>query len=959
MARPTSDGTEHAGPDTWVASFGPFQLSTASRLLAKDGVPVHLGGRALSLLIALVGSAGLIIGKKELMARAWPDVVVDEGSLRVHMVAIRKALGDGQSGARYVANVTSQGYCFVAPVTRLKPTIVPDLKAAASDSTNGLPAPPRRMIGRESAVSLIQAELLRKRFVTIAGPGGIGKTTVAAAVAHSLLPEFGGAVRFVDLAAVSEGAYVAGTLAATLGLAHSDAASSIVDFLRDRRMLIVLDSCEHIIGAAAELAERIFREAPQVHLLATSREALRVEGEQVQQLSALDYPADSDALKAEEAMAYAAVRLFVDRAAVGANRFELSDADAPAVARICRELDGIALAIELAAGRLDAYGVQGIAALLNKSIVVLWHGRRTAVPRHQTMSAALEWSYNLLSDVERAVLRRLSVFVGVFPLEAARFVAALGETGDAEVVEAVADLVAKSLLTGEAAGKTMRYRMLDSTRVYALKKLIECGETFAVASRHASYYRSVLERTPLRAAGADEVRLVHEAGILGNVRTALDWSLSDGGDVQIGTALAAAAAPLLLEMSLLSECHAWMEKAIAGLSDDMRGTRREMELQASLGQSLMFIGGNGEEARRAFSRSLQIAHSLEDLPFLFRLLGGLGTLLAWMGDFRGALELARQAESVAQRLGDPVAQATADATLGVALDLTGDIAEADKRCEAALRGAAATHRTREMRPGFNHRIFALCGKARYHWLRGECDHAAAVAQYTIEQAEMLAHPVSLCIALIWAGSVFLWRGDWSREEEALDQLLALATKHSLSPYAALARGLKGELQIKRGRVDLGVNLLRDSLRDVRASRYEMRTGGLIHALAEGLSHLQQHEEALATIEEAISVTEQQGGYFHMPEILRVKGEILASTPGAEAKHAEQCFHGAIEWSRRQGAVSWELRAANSLARVWFKQGRVDPARRLLAPIYGRFTEGLDTGDLVTAREFLMASRRDR
>jgi predicted ATPase len=290
--------------------------------------------------------------------------------------------------------------------------------------------------------------------------------------------------------------------------------------------------------------------------------------------------------------------------------------------------------------------------------------------------------------------------------------------------------------------------------------------------------------------------------------------------------------------------------------------------------------------------------------------------------------------------------------LGVALDLTGDIAEAEKRCEAALRGAAATHRIREMRPGFNHRIFALCGKARYHWLRGECDHAAAVAQYTIEQAEMLEHPVSLCIALIWAGSVFLWRGDWSREEEVLDQLLALATKHSLPPYAAAAMGFKGELQVKRGRPDLGVNLLRDGVQAVRANRYEMRTGALVLALAEGLNHLEQHAEALATINEAITLSERQGGYLYMPEMLRVKGEILASTPGAEAQLAEQCFHDAIQSSQRQSALSWELRAASSLARHWFKQGRIDPARRLLAPVYGRFTEGLDTSDLVTARELL-------
>jgi hypothetical protein len=204
----------------------------------------------------------------------------------------------------------------------------------------------------------------------------------------------------------------------------------------------------------------------------------------------------------------------------------------------------------------------------------------------------------------------------------------------------------------------------------------------------------------------------------------------------------------------------------------------------------------------------------------------------------------------------------------------------------------------------------------------------------------------------------MWRGDWSRQEDILDRLLALATKHSLPPYAAVAMGLKGELQVKRGRPDLGVNQLRDGVQGVRANRYEMRTGALILALAEGLNHLQQHAEALATINEAITLSERQGGYLYMPEMLRVKGEILASTPDAEAELAEQCFHDALQWSQRQSALSWELRAASSLARHWFKQGRIDRARRLLAPIYGRFTEGLDTSDLVTVREFLEASRRD-
>jgi predicted ATPase/DNA-binding winged helix-turn-helix (wHTH) protein len=953
MTTPTSDSAEPASRATWVASFGPFRLSAAVRLLDKDGVPVHLGGRALSLLIALVESAGQIISKKELVARAWPEAAVDEGSLRVHMVAIRKALGDGQAGARYVTNVTSQGYCFVAPVTRLQPTELPAGTVPPSEPRHALPGPPMRMVGRDATVQVIHDDLMQHRFVTIVGPGGIGKTTVAVAVAHAMLAAFEGDVRFIDLAPVSEDAYVSSTLAATLGLAHPDAASGTVDFLRDKRMLLVLDSCEHVVGAAAELAERIFKAAPGVHILVTSREALRVDGEQVHRLQPLACPPASDALKAEQALAYGAVQLFVDRAALGAGRFELSDADAPIVARICRELDGIALAIELAAGRLDAYGVQGIAALLNKSVTMLWHGRRTAVPRHQTMSAALEWSYNLLPDVERAVLRRLSVFVGVFPLEAARFVAGQGDTQDAEVVEAVANLVAKSLLAGEARGTAMRYRMLDTTRVYALRKLIECGEAVAAASRHASHYRSVLERAALPASGTDKDRtVIQQAELLGNVRAALDWSLSDDGDVEVGTALAAAAAPLLLEMSLLSECRTWMAKAIASLDEAMRGTRREMELQASLGQALTFTSGNVEEAGRAFSRGLELAEALGDLPFRLRLLGGLGTFQLRMGDFRGALELARQAEWVAARIDDPAAQGTADSMLGVALDLTGDIAEAEKRWKAALKGAAEAHRIRTMRLGFNHRIHALCGQARCHWLRGKCDHAAAVAQYAIEQAEMLDHPVSLSIALIWAGSVFLWRGDCSREEEIIERLLALAKKHSLSPYVAVATGLKGEVQVKRGRPELGVELLRGSLQALRANRYEMRSAVFITALAEGLNHLKQHAAALAAIEEAITLTERQGGYLQMPEALRVKGEILASTPGADARLAQQCLLGAIQRSQRQSALSWELRAANSLARLWLSQGRIDTARRLLAPLHGRFTEGHDTEDLVTARALL-------
>ena len=944
MAPPKTEAPADARQAAWVASFGPFRLSARERLLEKDGVPVHLGGRALSLLIALVDAANEVVGKRELIARVWPDVVVEEGSLRVHMVAVRKALGDGESGARYVSNVAGQGYCFVAPVTRAPQTA----GSAQVDLPHGLPAALVRMVGREATVALIQAELASKRFVTIVGPGGIGKTTVAVSAAWGALPAFEGAVRFIDLAPVNDAVLVPSTIAATLGLlGHgTDPVSTIVNFLRDKRMLLVLDNCEHVGDVVAGVVERIFKEAPQVHLLATSRESLRVEGEQVHRLLPLEYPPADESVKAEQALSYPAVQLFVERAAAGAAKFKLGDTDAHLVAKICRELDGIALAIELAAGGLDAYGVRGIADLLDRQIKLLWHGRRTAVPRHQTMRAALEWSYNLLSVEERAVLGRLSMLVGIFSLEAAVAVAAQGEVDEAAVVETIVNLVAKSLLATDAKadGTAMRYRLLDTTRVYALEKLIESGEAEATASRHASHYRTVLEH-----AGP---AVAQHAEALGNVRAALTWSLSDAGDLETGTALAAAAAPLLLGMSLLSECREWTKRAIASLDDAARGSRREMELQAALGLSHMFTKGNSEDVRNAYSRGLELAQALQDSAFESRLLGGLGAFLLRMGDFREALAVTERGNSVAQSTGDPVAIQTAGSMLGLALELTGDIVSAEQRRAVALVGGGEAQRIRTVRMGFDPRVNALCGQARCHWIRGRCDQAATVASYAIKQAELLDHPVALCIALIWAGSVFLWRGDWSREGEIIERLQSLATKHSLAPYLAVATGLKGEVHVQRGQAEVGVQLLQEGLQAVHADRYEMRTGVFLNALAEGLNNSQNHLMAMTIIEEASTLVEQGGGYLNRSETLRVRGEILAGTPGTDLQLAEQCFHGAIDFARRQSALSWELRATNGLARMWLKAGRTESAGQLLAPVYGAFTEGHDTRDLVEARRLL-------
>jgi predicted ATPase len=509
--------------------------------------------------MALVERPAEVVTKKELFARVWPDLVVDEGNLRHHVSALRKALDEGRSGGRYVTNVSGRGYCFAAPISRAGSQPAP-LRNSLAHSPVGLPPSPTGMLGREETVQLISEELTARRFLTIIGPGGIGKTTLATAVGHRMLAAFDGAARYIDFGPLGSPSLVANRVASTVGLPgdFDDPLAALPAFLRDRRMLLVLDSCEHLVETIAPLAERIFREAPEVHILATSREPLQVEGEQVHRLDPLAFP--DEPLTAACALTFPAVQLFVERAAAHGG-FQLNDADAPIVGKVCRRLDGIALALELAAGRVGVHRIKGIASLLDGPCRLLWQGRRTALPRHQTLNAMLDWSYNLLPESERMVLRRLSVFVGAFSLEAAQFVAAEDTFASEQVPEAIAGLVTKSLIAVDTNHTGVLYRLLDMTRAYVLAKLVDGGERNTIAQRNTIYYRESLERIETASPTYSKYNGAVEGWRhVSNARAALEWSFSEQGDTELGTALAAASAPLFLELSLLTECRFWMER---------------------------------------------------------------------------------------------------------------------------------------------------------------------------------------------------------------------------------------------------------------------------------------------------------------------------------------------------------------------------------------------------------------
>src|SRR6266404_476810 len=583
-----------SGQHGTVLSFGPFELSIGNRLLTNGAKVVPLGARAMDLLIVLVEQANKVVARRTLIERVWPKRGAEQVSLRVHISALRKALEQSDPGRRYIANVPGRGYSFVVPVTSSQTS--GDLK---SSSRSRLPARLMRMLGRRDALAAIQIKLAEQKFVTIVGPGGIGKTTVAIAVAHEMSAIFDGQVHFVDLGALGGASLVAPAVATALGVSvqTNNVVPALIDRLQEKPTLIVLDCCEHLIDGASAFAEELIRRVPTLHLLATSREAMRVEGEHVFELCELACPPEDGSLSAQDALQYPAVQLLVDRVRAVRGDFELVDADAPIAAGICRRLDGIPLAIELAAGRVDIFGLSKTASLLDDRLNLSWVGRRTAPAKHQTLNAALEWSYDLLGEAEKRVLGRLSVFAGGFTFEAAVAVVADETIDEANVSDCVWELRSKSMIAAQ--GQGARLRLLDTTLAFASRRLAKSDEENHCRRRHALYFCDLFKQ----GASMDMPERLRElGGEVDNLRAALNWAFSVEGDAKIGVELAAASACTWIAMALLTECREWMTKAISRLDDASAGSRQEMIIQSALASCLMFTDGMTEESYASWAK---------------------------------------------------------------------------------------------------------------------------------------------------------------------------------------------------------------------------------------------------------------------------------------------------------------------------------------------------------------------
>ncbi|WP_454619005.1 ATP-binding protein [Bradyrhizobium cenepequi] len=931
-----------------------WEIDLARRELRSRGVPVPLGGRAFEIIAELVQAEGELVSRHDLTKRVWRGVFVDDGALRVHIAAIRKALGPDRD---MLSTTVGRGHRLLGS-WRIRHVDAPAQPAAPdlSPSTN-IPAATFDLIGRATAITHLWELLSAYRIVSLVGPGGIGKTALALQAARSPPPGLAADRLLIELASLSNSELVPSAVAGVLGIkleGEDISAEAIARAIGARPLLLVFDNCEHVIGAVARLTETIVSRCPDTTIMATSREALRIDGEHVYRVPALEVPPEP-LLALDAIFEHTAVELFMTRAKAQGSTFERDEENLGAIAAICRRLDGIPLAIEFAAARAPMLGPPKIAALLDDRFKFLTTGRRTALPRQQTLRATLDWSYDLLPEAEARVLRRLGIFAGDFLLDAV--IAIVGDHERGEVTDHLANLVAKSLAVADIRGDRPHYRLLDTTRAYALEKLHGSGEHADAARRHAQYYRGFFANAEAESELKPQAEWLAIYGRhIDNVRASLDWAFSPGGDAQVGVALTAAAVPLWVQLSLLAECRERTELALARIDETAAGASRlRMQLSAARAWSLMYGVGRAREAGPAWALALQLAEQLGDADYLLRALWGLCIDQFNNGEIGKALEFAHRFAAVAADSSNSVDLMMADRLLATTLHYLGDQNLAHHHITRTLsRLSDLSPKPQVIRFRFDLRVSAHYFQARILWLMGLADQALRVVERNIEEGRASGHALTFCSVLgQGACPITFLAGDLDAAERYCALLIEHTERHPIRLWNLWARAFRGMVMARRGGVTNGLPVLRKALEVAGEARFLPRFLLPLGELAACLGEAGDVAQGLAAVNEAIARCEARDEQWYQAELLRIKGELLLhASQYRSVVAAEQCFDRALQMARSQGALFWELRTAISLARLRASQDRPADAHRTLAFVHGKFTEGFEISDLRTAQAMM-------
>ncbi len=870
------------------------------------------------------------------------------------MMAIRKSGNGSLGGHRLSGTWTVRRQDATRPPVGLQ-----RMQVDGESPVTNLPLPVTHLFGRSATVARLRGFISSHRMVTLTGPGGIGKTCLALKVARGVIGDFGDGGWLVELVSLSDSGLVPSAVIDVLGLelgGRQRSAEVVARAIGRRRLLLILDNCEHVIDAAAVLAETLLHLCPHVSILTTSREILRVPGEYVYRVAPLEAP-PAEQVDSGAMLGHSAMELFISRTMALNSRFSARADDLPVIAAICRQLDGIPLAIELAAAQAASIGVAAVAASLTDRFALPSGGRPDPVQR--TMLAALDWSYQLLSEQEQRLLRHLAIFAGGFTLDAASAVAQGTTSVGFPLLDHLANLVGKSLVTFDGSLLPCRWRLLQTIRAYALQKLSDCGERQAALSRHARYFRDLVAPSgggsPWRLSANELSDRTRE---LDNVRAALDWCFSPSGDAEIGKDLTATCVSVWLYRALASECRERCERALQ-IADQNGATnaRRQVRLRTGVGAALIATTGTADQTKAILTDAIEEAERLGDLETVTVGLFRLTPMLSARGEHNEARWAAERLARVAHTSTEPDVVVAADRVTGLLLLDSGRLSEARCCFERVLQFPAPREGERRLYwYHSDHRAVTRAMLARALCLQGFAERAHAEAEASVQDLPGPNRRLSVCrVIAIGRIRVALFTGDLAVADKAIARLSDVAAYSGAPFWQVEARFLHGMLLVARREFVRGAGELREAFDGCRRAGWRGSSLEFNGALAEAVGGLGQLDEALALVDQALATAfkDDRGQTWYIPELLRIKGTILLQqSVDHSVTQAANCFREAATMAREQNSLLWEIRTAISFARMRITQGCTEDARKILGPVYARFTEGFGTPYLCEAKALL-------
>ncbi|WP_087002284.1 ATP-binding protein [Rhizobium sullae] len=913
-------------------TFGPFELDPLRLELRRDGVKLRVGAKACRLLLALVERPGHIVSQKELLAAAWSGLNVEDVNLRVHIVALRKALSGVADGAFDITTVPREGYVFAGPVSA-----APATEMLTSPLTR-VPRQLSTLFGRREALANLGDALAAHRIVTIVGAGGMGKTALALAA----IEEYAGTeCVFVDFSTSVSSLHVQGCIFEALELegTPNDVAAHIVRALANKPILLVFDNCEHVVGDVAAMVARLTSRTAGVSILATSREPLRVPGECVFTLEPLSCPPEGAELTAQSALSYAAIQMFVEAAGRRLSAFAIDDGDASLLGEVCRRLDGSPLAIELAAATSDTMTIRELARRLDDRFTVLVRGMRTALPKHRTLQAALDSSYDALSEEEALVMRRLGVFPGRFAADDAQAIAGTDTISGAAVHNTLANLVAKSLLTVDFSEESASFRFLETMRVYARLKLLDSEETSAVYVRFVEYTLRRLTAINGREVAAGDLKRNY-SGVLDDWRAAHDWSVRNG-EWHTALKLMGAGIGFCQSLNIKTEYVNRSTETIRAMpadAGDEDALRLEMLVCDHTAQMLVdtqppdpsnFVERIETAALRTLDLSKRLNAPDQQMSALVTL-----TVAALTAANLEKLEVyGSDAFEFAQRSQNPDFLRTAHYLNGYTKFYSSDFATALGECDRSLVLAAPANLDTPI--AFDHVPNVRILRSRTLWVRGEFQSSLEEMEEAHRSAIAGGHVPTIAWAA-WSGlCVYLWAGAFERADASANLYEHLASEYSNPGWARYIPSAREAME-----------RLRDGRRSFGAAPLDWTPHVPSHADFMTSIHCAFHRPVDLQRIEAVP------RHWCAAEHFRAAGE--HHLVAGRTIEAEKLFLHALATSQSQGNIAWEIRAILSLARLRIQQEQVSAARSVVEPLVDRFASSRVNADLVYAAELLAA-----